>query len=224
MLEFGNLKEVAAQAKATRNGACAGNYRSKLVSIYFEKDDTGRTIMVSEWIHLSVYGANPGSTLEDCLKCVNKKVKIKVYLTGGNATGKGSEYGRIKMASIMEEILKGSPYNLEDYKTETDFTTLFMQLNTHTIIRELVGKLGTNKKFLNWYVKRDRPQDGASPASAPLSAAASPAAGNTTWADPKPAEAPTAPAPAPTPAPEPVKEQAPAPAPAPQSAASVLFG
>lgn len=219
MLEFGNLKEVAAQAKATRNGACAGNYRSKLVSIYFEKDDTGRTIMVSEWIHLSVYGANPGSTLEDCLKCVNKKVKINVYLTG-----KGSEFGRIKMASIMEEILKGSPYNLEDYKTETDFTTLFMQLNAHTIIRELAGKYGTNKKFLNWYVKRDRPQDGAAPAPAPLSAAASPAAGNMTWADTKPAEAPATPAPAPAPAPEPVKEQAPTPAPAPQSAASALFG
>ena len=214
-MDFGNLKEIAAQARATRNGKAAGNYRSKLITNFFEKDDTGRDVFISEWVHLQVYGANEGSTLEDCLKTVNKKVQIKIYVSG-----KGSEFGKIKMASLLEEILKGTPFNLEDYKTSSDFNNLFMQLNAYTVIRELVGKFGTNKKFLNWYVRRDR--EAASPnTSAP--------AGNAGWTTQAPPvqQAPvqtTDPAPVPTPVPTPAPALAPAPEPVPQSAASALFG
>lgn len=216
-IQFGNLKDRAISAAAKKNGVPDGKYQVKLVSMYFDNSNAGLKQVLSEWVVLRVYSVDDLSkhTQEEIDKSRGKKFKIKFSIQGPH-----EELGKDMFAEHLGKVTEGTGLLIENYQTEKDMETLFLELAAYTIIREGSVKLSKkDPRYQNWSIKKDRSSAPAAPvAEVAPAAVVAPAAQPT---------APVAEAPVVQPAPTPASfgsAVAPAAPAAPKTAAEALFG
>jgi hypothetical protein len=224
-IELGSLKDHALANQAMRAGVPAGDFQVKLLTVEMESSKAGAPMGVSTWLILNPYALETPQDPGTVAKLRGKTIKFRFVLEG-----KGSEFGKPNFGAHMTEICKDTGHDLDQYRTDTDYKQLFLEIAMFTVIREIHGKTNPkNPQYPNWSLKADR--NGGVPALAAAPVAPAPVQG-TQWAQPAaaPVAAPAAVAPVAAPVEvAPVAPAAVAPAPvvapaAPTSTVNKLFG